>query len=484
MNSIRRAALGALALAGASVFAAAPAANAQTTNFTTDTVIDYELPGYYHALDTHSPFTLEVTTNGVVGEGTIYGANTMLFTGGRSQGPINLNDTARIIVRDGSQVTGTYGSLYANDKSAVAVEGGTVGDIYLTINTTQTVQATANISGGRVSVLDVGKNSAATVSGGYVGSIFVDGAFTVTGGTFGDVNLNAGCVPNLAAGTTFQTLNVGTDTTLTGINAAQMNAVGQVSVVDGTYGALGMNNGSGYDRITLGGAGLVADRIQGQADAVVITGGTFGRGGSGNDAAYLSFNQTVSVSGGAFLSAFHTEYAPRVSVSGGSFTDFVAENGTGFSMTGGAISGTLAVGGRYDLATADISGGTIHDLFLNNNASVTVRGGIISPNTIRTASGVLNARLDFVGADFALVADGTDAGGAFQYLLTGTLQNGDALHTRFVTDVAVGDPGGARLSANGVTLSPVAAPESGTAGLLVAGGLLFVASRRLRSVRA
>ncbi len=139
---------------------------------------------------------------------------------------------------------------------------------------------------------------------------------------------------------------------------------------------------------------------------------------------------------------------------------------TGFTGSGTSSSSTANVRGgtingifNGDFSTVNIFGGTVGDVQTFENSVTNIYGGTIGSNTLYAKdSGVVNV----FGFGFSLsgiVGTGTDSNGAYNiYNLTGTLQDGTALSTKF-RDYAGGNQiGGANSPL--VFNAPVVVPEA------------------------
>ena len=184
---------------------------------------------------------------------------------------------------------------------------------------------------------------------------------------------------------------------------------------------------------------------------------------------------TANILGGSFNNFARASNYGVLNISGGTFANAVI-GGDNASVAFGGTASTLHMYATEN-AHITVTGGSIGDLRVSNNAVVDVYGGIISPNTVYGLSPT--SMVNFYGNNlqYSNPTAGTFAGNnGFYWDLSGTLQNGDTLSTRLF------DQGGTASAPTTLHFNPVATvvPEAGSAILALGSVIPFVLFARRR----
>ena len=295
------------------------------------------------------------------------------------------------------------------------------------------------------------------------------------------------------------------------IQGGQVSSVGSISAGTMTLNDVDFNNQSasndGTGILNIGGAarnlpvvigggsgttnisGGRIDTIASENSGVVNIGGT-------TVATYTSTSgvgSTMNITGGTVVHNSVAAYG-ITNITGGAFgTDggdirsgsgIIVYNIGTLNFGGAASTNLLKAVGK---GTANITGGTIGDIYIGgqsdgvNDGIFNLYGGKINQNTIRASNeGILNLYGTGLTLSSAL-GRGSENGNFYtDYLITGRLQNGDALNTHFYDfdrGLSVGDPNSG--TGNLRFFAAAAAPEPATIALLAL-PLLSLAVRQRR----
>ena len=398
-------------------------------------------------------------------------------------------------VANGNPINGTFNTVRVGKDSALNnydgihadIIGGTYNAAFFAYNT-----STVNVSGGLFKNGLLPQNATVLNFGGTAQSdnflaVFNTATLNVSGGTINALqNTNAALVNfgGTAQANTLLTFNTST-TNVTGGTFSLNGRIQDSSNVIITGGTF--NNGlDAYQNstITVTG-GTITGGLSGHNSSTVNIGGT-----AQIDFLQITDNSTFNISGANFPSGLNAVNNSTVNFSGGTVGSVLeADNNSIVNFGGTTQAGSLIAA---DSSTINVTGGVVTDL-LGIGGTYNISGGQIAHNTLANIGeglganfslyNILGTNLTLSNAVSGIFDDGFGdlLNGVF-WKLNGTLQNGDALNTRYF------DFGGS-LSAPahivGAQVVP-AVPEPGSAGSLVgialSASLWFRARRRIRGI--
>lgn len=315
-----------------------------------------------------------------------------------------------------------------------------------------------------------------TIGGGSTGTVLCYDSTTLTilGGSFGVIDTFNSSIATISAGNISNTIYSNDQSTINlsgSVTSSQIISQDQsmINVSGGTFtnvGAQGTNS-----VLNFGSTATTTSMFGDQFGHVNVTGGVITK----NFVAIA--NSTATISGGDFGSA---------TTGLNNIYGVVASQNSVIDFGGSAVTRILEANAN---GVINVTGGTIGEIkvgapnFSMTNSAINLYGGDISPNTIRAyGDGILNVYGINLALSGAIGSGSEDGSGNYtEYLLTGTLQNGQVLNTRyrdFAGGLSVGNPS---LGTGNVRFfAPVAAPEPGTLVYLGVVGILGFMHRTRR----